>query len=186
MEQLLLHLDAAYNLANWLTRNTHDAEDIVQEAYMRAFKSFRTFDGGDGRGWLLKIVRNTFYTWVKHNRAPAPVVEFDEELHSANDNTADPETMLMRSADKEFLRQALEELPVEFREVVILRELEGMSYKEIAHVADVPVGTVMSRLARARKRLQTVLTQGADHPVEGKPTVMRGASHNPGRLSSST
>jgi RNA polymerase sigma factor (sigma-70 family) len=162
MEQLLSHLNAAHNLALWLTRNSHDAEDVVQEAYLRAFKSFRTFDGRDGRRWLLTIVRNTCYTWLKGNRPRESTVEFDEGIHSTNGDAADPEKILIRSADKQSVRQALEELPLEFREVLILRELEGMSYREIAQVADIPVGTVMSRLARGRKRLEAVLLLGAD------------------------
>jgi RNA polymerase sigma factor (sigma-70 family) len=161
MEQLLSHLNAAYNLALWLTRNSHDAEDVVQESYLRAFKSFRTFDGRDGRRWLLTIVRNTCYTWLKRNRHGESTVEFDEGIHSTSSVPADPETILMRSADKQLVRQGLDELPLEFREVLVLRELEGMSYKEIAEVADIPIGTVMSRLARGRKRLESVLTSRA-------------------------
>jgi len=171
MDQLLYHLNAAHNLALWLTRNRHDAEDVVQEAYLRAFKSFRTFDGGDGRRWLLTIVRNTCYTWLNRNRPGASTVEFDEGIHSTNSDAADPEAILMRSADKQLVRQALEELPIEFREVLILRELEGFSYKEIAHVADIPVGTVMSRLARGRKRLEAVLIKSTDLEVEAATRV---------------
>jgi len=124
---------------------------------MRAIKGFRTFDGGDSRRWLLTIVRNTCYTWLKQNRAAESTVEFDEGIHSPSGETGDPETIMMRSADQQLVRQALEELPLEFREVLILRELEGMSYKEIGQIADIPVGTVMSRLARGRKRLEAVL-----------------------------
>ena len=153
---VLPHLDAAYNLARWLVRNDADAEDLAQEAVLRAFKFFGGFHGGDGRAWLLTIVRNTCYTWLQQNRAHEPVAPFDEELHSAQG--ANPETILLEGADRQALKQALEELPVEFREAVILRELEGLSYKEIANIAGVPVGTVMSRLARARKRLQLRLT----------------------------
>jgi RNA polymerase sigma factor (sigma-70 family) len=156
-EQVVLpHLDAAYNLARWLVRNDADAEDLAQEAFLRAFKFFGGFHGGNCRAWLLMIVRNTCYTWLQQNRAHEPLTPFDEELHSVRD--ANPETILLESADRQMLRQALEELPVEFREAVILRELEGLSYKEIATIVDVPVGTVMSRLARARKRLQLRLT----------------------------
>lgn len=153
---VLPHLDAAYNLARWLVRNDADAEDLAQEAFLRAFKFFGGFHGGNCRAWLLTIVRNTCYTWLQQNRAHEPLTPFDEELHSAQE--ANPETILLESVDREMLRQALEELTVEFREVVILRELEGLSYKEIANVISVPVGTVMSRLARARKRLQLCLT----------------------------
>lgn len=155
-EAILPHLDAAYNLARWLTRNDADAEDVVQEAYLRAFKSFDGFRGGDSRAWMLRIVRNTGYTWLQQNRARELTTEFDEDIHSVESDH--PEMMLIESVDKELLKKTLEELPAEFREVVVLRELEGMSYKEIAHIADIPVGTVMSRLARARKRLQLCLT----------------------------
>jgi RNA polymerase sigma-70 factor, ECF subfamily len=156
-EQVVLpHLDAAYNLARWLVRDDADAEDLAQESFLRAFKFFGGFHGGNSRAWLLTIVRNTCYTWLQQKRAHEPLTTFDEELHSAQE--ANPETILLESVDRQMLRQALEELPVEFREVVILRELEGLSYKEIAGIVDVPVGTVMSRLARARKRLQLCLT----------------------------
>ena len=150
------HLDAAYNLARWLTRNETDAEDVVQEATLRAFKAFDGFRGGDGRAWLLTIVRHTCYTWLRQNRAHELATEFNEETHSVE--SVNPETLLLARADTQLVRQALEALPVEFREVIILRELEGLAYKEIARIADVPVGTVMSRLARARKRLQVCLS----------------------------
>ena len=153
---ILPHLDAAYNLARWLTRNEADAEDVVQEACLRAFKFFGGFHGGNSRAWLLTIVRNTCYTWLRQNRAHETATEVDEELSSVESNN--PEIILLENANKQLLKQALEELPVEFREAVILRELEGLSYKEIADITAVPVGTVMSRLARARKRLQHCLT----------------------------
>lgn len=155
-EIVLPHLNAAYNLARWLTRNETDAEDVVQEAYLRAFKFFGGFHGGDSRAWMLKIVRHTCYSWLQKNRAHEMITgELDEELPSAEcDN---PETMLLASIDRQLLRHLLDELPLEFREIVILRELEGFSYKEIAGIADLPLGTVMSRLARARGRLQTNL-----------------------------
>lgn len=156
-EAVIPHLDAAYNLARWLTRNDADAEDVVQEAYLRAFKSFDGFRGENGRAWMLKIVRNTGYTWLQRNRGQQPTTEFDEAVHGGVDD--DPETTLIATADKELLKRTLEELPAEFRETIVLRELEGMSYKEIAKIADVPVGTVMSRLARARKRLQVCLAR---------------------------
>jgi RNA polymerase sigma-70 factor (ECF subfamily) len=154
---VLPHLDAAYNLARWLTRSDHDAEDVAQEAYMRAFRFFDSFRGGDSRSWLLTTVRNTSYTWLKQNRAHELTTVFDEEIHSEGNDAANPETTLLQGVENELLRKALEELPVEFREVVILRDLEGLSYKEIANIADLPVGTVMSRLARARKRLEQCL-----------------------------
>ena len=149
---VLPHLDAAYNLARWLTRNEADAEDVVQEATLRAFKFFGGFHGANGRAWLLKIVRNTCYTWLQQNRAREFATSFDENVHG--EESGNPETTLLGDVDRQMLRQALEELPLEFREAIILRELEGLSYKEIAAIANVPVGTVMSRLARARRRLQ--------------------------------
>ena len=152
------HLDAAYNLARWLTRNDHDAEDLVQEAYLRAYKFFDRFRGEHGRPWLLAVVRNTCYTWLQRHRGHAPAAEFDERIHSTDAEALNPETLALRQEDVELLRRALEELPVELREVLVLGELEGLSYKEIAGIAGVPLGTVMSRLARARERLQRELT----------------------------
>jgi RNA polymerase sigma factor (sigma-70 family) len=153
-ERLLLpHLDAAYNLARWITWNNQDAEDLVQEAYLRALKSFDGFRGGDGRAWLLTIVRNTCYTWLQQNRSNGLSSAFDEEIHNAQEEAPSPETLLLRSADRDLVKRALQELAVDFREVLIMRELEGLSYKEIAAVAGIPIGTVMSRLARARTRL---------------------------------
>jgi RNA polymerase sigma-70 factor (ECF subfamily) len=164
----LPHLSAAYNLARWLTRNEADAEDIVQEAYLRAFKYYGGFRGGDSRSWLLTIVRNTCYTWMQQNRARELTTVFDDEIESLGSDAANPESRLLSSIDSQLLKQALEALPIEFREVVVLRELEGMSYKEIADIADVPLGTVMSRLARARKRLHQYLTndQHREYPHE--------------------
>src|SRR5947209_19047034 len=162
-QAVLPHLDAAYNLARWLVRDDADAQDVVQEAALRAFKFFGGFRGGDGRAWLLTIVRNTCYTWLRQNRAQELATPFDEEAHGVGGDN--PETILLENADAQALKQALEELPVEFREVLILRELEGLSYKEIAGVADVPVGTVMSRLARARKRLELYLRERVEGGV---------------------
>jgi RNA polymerase sigma factor (sigma-70 family) len=156
-QTILPYMDAAYNLARWLTRNEDDAEDMVQEAYLRAFKFFSTFHGMDGRAWLLTIVRNTCYTWLHQNRAHEMTTVFDEEIHSVDTDTSNPATLAMRSADHQILTRALDELPVEFREVVVLRDLEGFSYKEIAGIANIPTGTVMSRLARARERLKNIL-----------------------------
>src|SRR5580765_4952722 len=152
---ILPHLDAAYNLARWLTRDETDASDIVQEAYLRAFRFFDGFHGGDSRAWVLKIVRNTSYSWLQKNRGHDLTTEFDEEQHAVE--SRDPEAALIGKIDGQMIKHLLDELPVEFREIVILRELEGMSYKEIAEIADLPLGTVMSRLARARRRLQTGL-----------------------------
>ena len=157
-EAVLPHLDAAYNLAHWLTRNDTDAEDVVQESYLRAFKFFGGFHGEDGRSWLLAIVRNTCYTWMQRNRSPELSFPVDDELHEIESTDLNPEALLVQRADTLMVRRALEELPVEFREVLVLRELEEMSYREIASITDLPLGTVMSRLARGRKRLQQALT----------------------------
>ena len=155
-EAVLPHLDAAYNLARWLTHNEKDAEDVVQEACLRAIRHFSSFRGGDGRPWLLAIVRNTFYTWIKHNRLPEAETIF-VEIHPEPQDIDDPETLLLRETDKQAVRSALLSLPAEFREVIILREFEELSYKEIADVVQIPCGTVMSRLARARRRLAQIL-----------------------------
>lgn len=155
---VLPHLDAAYNLARWLTRNGQDAEDAVQEACLRALRFFGGFRGGDARAWLLKIVRNTCYTQLQNNRPQELATTFDEEIHSEDDGSMNPEMLLLRSADSQLLRRALEELPVNFREVLVLRELEGLSYREIAEVSNIPPGTVMSSLSRARERLRQSLT----------------------------
>ena len=158
------HLDAAYNLARWLVRNDQDAEDMVQEACLRALKFFGGFRGADSRAWLLTIVRNTCYTWLRQHRAHELDVPLDIDSYNAGCDTLNPELVVQRSADSQRLRQALEELPLEFREVIVLRELEGLPYKAIANIADIPIGTVMSRLARARRRLQETL---ADQQDEG-------------------
>jgi RNA polymerase sigma-70 factor (ECF subfamily) len=154
---MLPHLDSAYNLARWITRNEADAQDVVQEAYMRALRFFDGFSGGNGRGWLLAIVRNTCYTWMQRNRPAEPPILFDENAHFTDSLRADPETELLLLARRESLELCIRELPVQFREVIVMRELEGMSYREVAEAAGVPVGTVMSRLARARKRLERCL-----------------------------
>ena len=158
------HLDAAYNLARWLTRNEHDAEDVVQEAYLRAFRFFDGFRGGEGRAWLLAIVRNTCYSWLEKNRPAEIDSGFDEALPMERGAGFDPDMMAaeggnpeaiaLQNAHRRMLNQAIAALPLGFREVLILRELEELSYKEIARVVDVPVGTVMSRLARARMLLR--------------------------------
>jgi RNA polymerase sigma-70 factor (ECF subfamily) len=157
-QTILPHLDAAYNLARWLIGNERDAEDITQEACMRAFKFFSTFRGGDPRAWLLTIVRRTAWTWLRSNRRHEEAVEYDEELHGAADTAPSPEVSLVRAGDVDAVRQAIATLPAIFREVLVLRELEDCSYKEIADIAGVPIGTVMSRLTRARKQLQTALS----------------------------
>ena len=154
MLQLLNHLDAAYNLARWLTHNEHDAEDIVQDAYLRAIQHFGGFQGGEGRAWLLAIVRNRCYDSMRHKGVRVLATPFDEELHDTRETTSNPEAALLRKERAGLLWQALAELPLELREVLVLRELEEFSYTEIASIAKIPKGTVMSRLSRARKRLQ--------------------------------
>jgi RNA polymerase sigma-70 factor (ECF subfamily) len=158
-QKVLPHLDAAYNLARWLAGNDHDAQDVAQEASLRAFKFFGNFRGENARAWLLTIVRNTFYTWLRKNRPPVNTIEISDETLAAEDVVASAESVNPPFADADAVRRAIAELPVEFREIVILREMEGFSYNEIANLADVPVGTVMSRLARARKLLQKSLTR---------------------------
>jgi RNA polymerase sigma-70 factor (ECF subfamily) len=157
-QTVLPHLDAAYNLARWLTRNEQDAQDVVQEAYLRALRFSHSFRGGDARAWLLRIVRNTFYTWVQANRRMQDAAEFDENLFTPDSPALNAEEILLQNDSAALVRQALEKLPAKFREVLILRELEGMSYREIADITGMPTGTVMSSLSRARDRLRQVLT----------------------------
>jgi RNA polymerase sigma factor (sigma-70 family) len=149
----LPHLDAAYNLARWLTRDEHAAEDVVQEAYYRAAKYFGGFRGGDGRGWILGVVRRAAFDWLSKRRSQMAVV-FDEDVHDQGDESSNPEFLATVKFDQERIRRALEELPPQLREVIVLRELEGLSYQEIATVTEIPMGTVMSRLARGRRQLQ--------------------------------
>jgi RNA polymerase sigma-70 factor (ECF subfamily) len=156
-QTVLPHLDAAYNLARWLAGNDPDAQDVAQEACLRAFRFFGGFRGDNPRAWLLTIVRNTFYTWLRQNRPAEITLGLDEEALDVEDVSANAINLTSRLSDAEAVRQAIEKLPVEFREIVVLRELEGFSYQAIADLADVPIGTVMSRLARARKLLQTHL-----------------------------
>jgi RNA polymerase sigma-70 factor (ECF subfamily) len=156
--EVLPHLDAAYNLARWLTRNEQDAQDVVQEAFLRAFRFFPGFRGGDTRAWLMKIVRNTCYTWLQVNRPLQDATEFDENLFLSDSRDPNPEEAVLQNDSGALLRKALMKLPPTFREVLILRELEGMSYREIADITSMPAGTVMSSLSRARGRLRQVLT----------------------------
>ncbi len=149
---MLPHLDSAYRLARWIVRNEHDAQDQVQEAYLRAFRFFPQFRGGDGRAWLLTIVRNVCFSWLRKHRVDDLAEPFDDEVHLKVTSPAVDEHA--RRDDTELLNHALENMPALFREVIVLRELEGLSYKEIAAVAEVPIGTIMSRLARARRQLQ--------------------------------
>jgi RNA polymerase sigma-70 factor (ECF subfamily) len=157
--RIMPHLDAAYSLARFLMRNDQDAEDVVQEACLRAFRFYEGFRGENSRAWFLKIVRNSSFTVLQRGRTDEGNVVFDEELHSAEAAQTDPGAQLDRDLDRQVVRAATEQLPAEFREVITLRELEGCSYKEIADIANVPVGTVMSRLARARRQLYVILSK---------------------------
>lgn len=154
-------MEAAFNLARWLTRNAHDAEDVVQEAYLRAYRFWDSFRGEDCRAWLLAIVRNTCFTWLQQNRKPT--LPLDQDMPQLDNAASNPEKLVLANVDAELLRQAVEELPPEFREAIVLRELEGLSYKEISAVTGAPLGTVMSRLARARARLQRTLAGRLAH-----------------------
>jgi RNA polymerase sigma factor (sigma-70 family) len=150
---VLPYLNSAYNLARWLTRNEHDAEDVIQEASLRAWRSFETFlPGRDGRAWFLTIVRNTCCTWLRQNRSPGGSMQVEDDFEAVG-TWLDPEAVLIKNMNSQLIREALEELPLEYREILILRELEELSYKEIAKIIDIPLGTVMSRLSRARREL---------------------------------
>jgi RNA polymerase sigma-70 factor, ECF subfamily len=158
---VLPHLSAAYRLARYLTQNDSDADDVVQEAFLRALKYFGGFRGegaSQSRAWLLAIVRNMAHTWRRRLHIGSLTTEFDETVHSEAIADEHPGSALSRRDARETLAEVLDRLPPEFREVIVLREMEGLSYKEISEVADVPVGTVMSRLSRARKRLQEALS----------------------------
>ena len=155
---VLPHLDAAYTLARYLMRNEDDAQDVAQESLLRALKYFDGFKGDDARAWVLAIVRNTCHTWHRSRSSDPITVEFDDELHSEGAGAEHPEAALLRAADRAAVRRAVEALPLEFREVIILRELQGLSYKEIGEIVEIPVGTVMSRLSRARRRLERALS----------------------------
>ncbi|MGH9775040.1 MAG: sigma-70 family RNA polymerase sigma factor [Candidatus Acidiferrales bacterium] len=161
-EQVVLpHLDAAYNLARWLVRSPADADDLVQESCLRALRFIDGFRGGDSRAWLLKIVRNTCYSWVRKKRPEDLADEFDEKLHTVEIAGEDAEAKLVSRAESARVRNALESLPLASREVIILREIEGLSYKDISDVLGVPMGTVMSSLSRARQRLRELLESPA-------------------------
>jgi RNA polymerase sigma-70 factor (ECF subfamily) len=152
-EIVLPHLNAAYNLARWLTRNEPDAQDVVQEACLRAFRFFDSYKGGDGKSWLLEIVRNTCFTWRRREKRNLTTVVFDEAAHTSS-VYPNQEEGLIHAADRTVLQNCIERLPEAFREVLVMRDLEEMSYRQIAEVAGIPTGTVMSRLSRARKRLE--------------------------------
>jgi RNA polymerase sigma-70 factor (ECF subfamily) len=153
-EIILPHLNAAYNLARWLTRNEHDAQDVVQEAYLRAFRFFDSYRGGDGKSWLLEVVRNTCFTFQRREKRNVTSVEFDERTHTPSVNPPDAEEALVVASRQTILKDCIEGLPDAFRGILVMRELEEMSYRQIADVAGLPPGTVMSRLSRARKRLE--------------------------------
>jgi RNA polymerase sigma-70 factor (ECF subfamily) len=157
-QDVLPHLDAAFNLARWLMRTEQDAQDVVQEAYLRAFRFFSGFHGGDARAWLMKIVRNTCYSWLRANRPLQDASELDENFSAPDYHAPNPEELLLQNDSGNLLHKALENLPASLREVLILREIEGMSYREIADITGVPLGTVMSSLSRARVRLRQALT----------------------------
>ena len=174
-EAVMPHLDAAYNLARWLMRNEYDAQDMVQEAYLRALRFFSGFHGDDARAWLLTIVRNTCYTWLKRNKSAELSGDFEEVVLTMESDGPDPEASHVLKVETQFLNEAIEKLPLEFREVVILRELEELSYKEIATITGIPIGTVMSRLSRARKRLFVAL-RGAmrvERTARPKPAAIK-------------
>lgn len=153
---VLPHLDAAYRLARWLVGNQDDAQDAVQEAALRALRYFQTFSGGNGRAWFLRIVRHTCYGWRNHLTA-VPTELFDEEQHSGVNTAKDPEELLLQADDVELIDEALRNLPRRFRELLVLREIEGLSYQELADVLDIPLGTVMSGLSRARRAMRGAL-----------------------------
>jgi len=167
LERVVLpHLDAAYNLARWLVRDPQNAEDVVQEACLRAVKFFSGYRGGDSRAWLLRIVRNSAYSFLEKSRSADLAEEFDETLHvSPGDPQENVEATLIKSADSQMLQKALERLPVRFREALVLRELEGLSYKEISEVMEIPIGSVMSALARGREQLREEILRGREREV---------------------
>ena len=162
---VLPHLDAAYRLARWLMRNEHDAEDVVQEAVLRACRYVRTFSGQNSRAWFLRIVRNVCYSWAGQRRRSLED-EFDEERHSTAQTSLDPETLLLQAADASLVEDTLNRLPARSREFLVLREIEGLSYQELADVLEVPIGTVMSGLSRARRAFRAALESQIDHCME--------------------
>jgi RNA polymerase sigma-70 factor (ECF subfamily) len=160
---VLPHLDAAYRLARWLMRDADLAEDVVQEASLRAFRYFRTFVGGDGRAWFLRIVRNTCYGWRRQRYHP-PTDSFDDELHSSARPQSNPETLLLQIDDATLIARALSRLPDHYHQLLVLREREGLSYRELSEVIGIPMGTVMSRLSRAREALRSALDTELTQP----------------------
>jgi RNA polymerase sigma-70 factor (ECF subfamily) len=169
------HLAAGYRLARWLMRDEDAAQDVVQEASLRAFRYFRTFCGGDGRAWFLRIVRNTCYGWRRHgSRAPTDL--FDEEQHSGTRPQSTPETLLLQNADAASIALALRTLPDRYHQLLVLREIEGLSYQELAAVIGIPIGTVMSRLSRARAALRDALDRTLQANNSGSVTIDRNQS----------
>jgi len=160
-ETVLPHLDAAFNYARWLTRSSAEAEDVVQDACLRAMRYFSSLRDGDARAWLFAIVRNTWYSRVSNHGHGQEISVVANDRNEQPDNSLDPEEWLLQQHTVALVRRAVEQLPVDFREVIVLREMEGLSYKEIAAVTHVPIGTVMSRLARGRERLAAILTLSA-------------------------
>jgi RNA polymerase sigma-70 factor (ECF subfamily) len=170
---LLAHRDAAHNLARWLMRNETEAEDVVQESYLRAIRRFAGFRGGDGRAWLLTIVRNGCYDRLRQRGASPQVTDFDEALHSGVQHTIDPEALLLQAERNKLVSRSLAELPAEYREILVMREMEELSYREIADIVEIPMGTVMSRLSRARQRLEQILL---DYQERAAPALATGTS----------
>ena len=170
---VLRHLESAFNLARWYVRNDEDAKDLVQEALLRAFRAFDRFEGIDGRSWLFTIIRNLYFSSVTR-KVPDSAV-FDEQIHGSGESSSDPEVLLLRSAEMQLVWNAIEKLAPEFREVLVLRELEGLSYKEIAGITESPLGTVMSRLSRARDHIRqclgTEIRKGRVWQKEGRNAV---------------
>jgi RNA polymerase sigma-70 factor, ECF subfamily len=152
-ELILPHLDSAHNLARWLMGRGDDAQDVVQEAYLRAFRFFDGYNGGDAKAWLMEIVRNTCFTRHRREKRNLTTVVFDEAAHTSSGGRPNAEEMLVQASNRSILQNCIERLPATFREVIVMRELEEMSYLQIAQATRLPVGTVMSRLSRARKRL---------------------------------
>jgi RNA polymerase sigma-70 factor (ECF subfamily) len=178
---ILPHLDAAYNLARWLTRHEQNAEDVVQEAYLRAYQYFDRFQGDTGRAWLLRIVRNTCYTWLEKNRPHQSTVPLNEAGLEIASKAFSPGTKPLVDVRREQLEQALAALTPDLREVIVLRELEQLSYKEIAAVADIPLGTVMSRLARGRQQLHDQLQEATQaERLEAAPKQPSNVPRTPG------
>jgi RNA polymerase sigma-70 factor (ECF subfamily) len=171
-EVVLPHLDVAYRLARWLMRNEHDAEDVVQEASLRAFRYFRTFTGGDGRAWFLRIVRNTCAGW-RGRRVNGLTDPFDEEQHHSAQAGSDPEALLLQTDDATLIARAMHNLPDRLHQVLVLRELEGLSYRELSDVMGIPMGTVMSSLSRARHALRGALDSELNSPAISARTHVR-------------